>query len=223
MSRTDPLAPLALNLAGGATEIHLVRHAHAVPDEHVRGHHYDDYDRHPLSEHGRAQADAVAEHFAALKLAAVYASPIRRARETADAIAARAGHAVVEDGALREVEIGAFEGEMTMRERLDALAVIAIRDGSWDAVPGTEASAIVRARMTRAIDAIAARHRGGRVAVVSHAGSINAFLGAVAGTAHDFLFPLANASVTVVRVNSDRKLLMTANETAHLRAAKVRA
>jgi broad specificity phosphatase PhoE len=106
---------------------------------------------------------------------------------------------------------------MTMRARLEQLAIIAIRDGSWDAIPGTEPSAAVRTRMTDVLDAIAARHAGERVVAVSHAGAINAYLGTVAGTPHDFVFPLANASVSVVRVGAGRRLLMSANETAHLR------
>jgi broad specificity phosphatase PhoE len=76
--------------------------------------------------------------------------------------------------------------------------------------------------MLRALDAIAAEHPGRRVAVVSHAGAINAALGAIAGTAHDFLFPLANASVSVVRIGGGRRLLMSANETAHLHPAVAR-
>jgi probable phosphoglycerate mutase len=219
VSRVDPLEALGLSLASGATEIHLVRHADAVPDEDAAGAAYDAYDLHALSARGRAQAEATAERFAALGIVAVYASPIRRALETALAIAARTGIGdVATERDLREVEIGTLEaGEMTMRARLEQLAIIAIRDGSWDAIAGTEPSAAVRARMSGALDAIAARHAGERVVAVSHAGAINAYLGTVAGTPHDFVFPLANASVSVVRVGAGRRLLMSANETAHLR------
>jgi len=217
--RGDPLEPLGLSLASGATEIHIVRHADAVPDDGVASAAYQDYDLHALSERGRAQAEATAERFAALGVAAVYASPIRRALETGLAIAVRTGIAeVAKEHDLREVEIGDVQaGDLTMRERLEMLAVIAIRDGSWNAIPGTEPSAGVRARVTATLDRIAARHPGSRVVAVSHAGAINAFLGAVAGTPHDFVFPLANAAISVVRINGARRLLMSANETAHLR------
>ena len=77
---------------------------------------------------------------------------------------------------------------------------------------------------SHALDGIAARHPGERVAVVSHAGAINAALGRRSpGTPHDFVFPLANASISVVRINGERRLLMSANETAHLRAIPPRA
>ncbi|HWT06743.1 MAG TPA: histidine phosphatase family protein [Xanthomonadales bacterium] len=223
MSRVDPLDTLELSLRRGAAELHVVRHADAVPESDEAFTVYDDYEAHPLSARGRAQAEAVAEHLAELELAAVYASPIRRARETADAIAAAAGVKVHDEPGVREITIGPTGDAMALRDRLAWLAMIAMRDGSWNGIPGTELSASVRARMLGALDAIAARHPGARVAVVSHAGAINAALGAIASSDHDFLFPLANASVSVLRIGGGRRLLMSANETAHLAAIPSRA
>jgi broad specificity phosphatase PhoE len=224
VSRTDPLDALGLSLQRGAAELHVVRHADAVPASDDAFAVYDDYEAHPLSERGRAQARALGERFAELSLAAVYASPIRRARETAEAIASVAGVEIEDEPGVREIAIGPIEDAraMTMRARLEWLAMVAMRDGSWTGIPGTEPSHEVRARMLRALDAIAARHPGRRVAVVSHAGAINAALGAIMETAHDFVFPLANASVCVVRIGAGRRLLMSANETAHLAAVPAR-
>ena len=216
MSRTDPLDELGLSLRRGATELYVVRHADAVPESDESFTIYDDYEAHPLSARGRAQAEAAGERFAELEIAAVYASHIRRARETAEAIAAVARVDVREERDLREIEIGPTDSTMALRDRLAWLAMIAMRDGSWTGIPGTEPSAHVRERMLRAIDAIAERHAGTRVALVSHAGAINAALGAIVASDHDFLFPLANAGVSVLRVNAGRRLLMSANETAHL-------
>jgi probable phosphoglycerate mutase len=225
VSRTDPLDALGLSLQRGAAELHVVRHADAVPASDDAFAVYDDYEAHPLSERGRAQAGALGERFAELNLAAVYASPIRRARETAEAIASVAGLEIVDEPGVREIAIGAIDDAraMTMRARLEWLAMVAMRDGSWTGIPGTEPSQDVRARMLRALDTIAARHPGRRVAVVSHAGAINAALGAIMETAHDFVFPLANASVCVIRIGGGRRLLMSANETAHLAAVPARA
>jgi probable phosphoglycerate mutase len=216
LSRVDPLDALELSLKRGAAEVHVVRHADAVPDSDESFTIYDDYEAHPLSARGRAQAEAVAERFAGLQIAAIYASPIRRARETAEAIAAVAQLPVFDEPRVTEITIGATDDAMTLRDRLAWLAMIAMRDGSWEGIPGTEPSAAVRARMLEALDAIAARHPGERVAVVSHAGAINAALGAIASSDHDFLFPLANASVSVLRIGGGRRLLMSANETSHL-------
>ena len=218
MSRPDPLDELGLSLRRGAAELHVVRHADAVPESHESFTIYDDYEAHPLSARGRAQAAAVAQRFAELDVIAVYSSPVRRARETAETIAAAAGVAVREEPAVREIAIGPVDDELQLRERLAWLATVAMRDGSWEGIPGTETSTGVRSRVLGALDAIAVRHPGERVAVVSHAGAINAALGAIASSDHDFLFPLANASVSVVRIGNNRRLLMSANETAHLAA-----
>jgi broad specificity phosphatase PhoE len=218
VSRPDPLDQLGLSLRRGATELYVVRHADAVPDSGESFTIYDDYEAHPLSARGRAQAEAAGERFADLAIAAVYASHIRRARETAEAIAAVAGVEVREERGLREIEIGTVEDTMALADRLAWLAMVAMRDGSWTGIPGTEPSAAVRSRMLAALDGIAERHTGTRVAVVSHAGAINAALGAIVASDHDFLFPLANAGVSVLRIHAGRRLLMSANETGHLAA-----
>src|SRR5262249_58138144 len=64
----------------------------------------------PLTERGRAQAVALAERLADIALDAIYASDLRRARETADFVAARQGLAVLELRELREVDVGSWEG-----------------------------------------------------------------------------------------------------------------
>ncbi len=222
MSRQDPLDTLELSLRSGAAELHVVRHADAVPESDESFTVYDDYEAHPLSPRGRAQAQALGERFGELEIVAVYASPVRRAQETAEAIAAAAGVDVQVEPGVTEITIGATGDTMALRDRLAWLAMIAMRDGSWAGIPGTEPSVQVRARMLAALDTIAARHRGERVAVVSHAGAINAALGAIAASDHDFLFPLANASVSVLRIGGGRRLLMNANDTSHLAAIPAR-
>jgi probable phosphoglycerate mutase len=223
VSRQDPLDILELSLRRGAAELHVVRHADAVPESDDAFTVYGDYEAHPLSPRGRAQAEALAERFAASGVTAVYASPVRRAAETAEAIAGALGLAVQIEPGVTEITIGASDDTMSLRDRLAWLAMIAMRDGSWNGIEGTEPSSEVRMRMLTAFDAIAMRHAGERVAVVSHAGAINAALGAVVASDHDFLFPLANASVSVLRIGGGRRLLMSANDTSHLAAIPARA
>ncbi len=56
----------------------------------------------PLSGEGAAQARATARHFRQKKITSVYASPLRRAAETAAFIAMELGYGVTEDSRLRE-------------------------------------------------------------------------------------------------------------------------
>ena len=87
---------------GDVGEVLLIRHGQQEYDP--RGTTQDLIDP-PLSEHGRAQAQLLGKAFADTELAAIYASPLQRANDTA---AALAGHhevevKVIDD--LREIEI----------------------------------------------------------------------------------------------------------------------
>lgn len=212
----------------GATELYVIRHADALPDasEVVLGH----YDEQSLSDLGRRQAQALAESLRQIPLAAVYSAPLGRARQTAAPLAAALGlETRIEDG-LREVELGPLrptvapdatpaEYAEALKARLREIAMIAVGTGGWASLPGAEQSAALRARVTQAVAQIVARHPGERVALVSHAGTINAYFAAVLGLNRDYFFPTANTSVSVVRVKGPRTLIMTLNDVAHLRAA----
>jgi phosphohistidine phosphatase SixA len=71
--------------------VFLVRHASAAPGTPD--------DARPLTIEGRVEADALGERLAAARLDAVVSSPLRRARETAEAIAQACGlEAAVHEG-----------------------------------------------------------------------------------------------------------------------------
>ena len=66
---------------------------------------------HPLTETGRRQAEALAETLAGVSFARVYASPLLRARQTAELVARRlSAGPVIEAEALREYDVGVLEG-----------------------------------------------------------------------------------------------------------------
>ncbi len=198
----------------GACELLLIRHAEAEHPEHGASLEPREVDM-PLSARGHEQAERLALRLGKRRLNALYASPLRRTRETADAVAARTALTVVEDARLREVEIAGI-GPVALHD----LAEIALARGGWSHLPGTESSTAIRARMREAIDAIAQRHPGERVAILSHAGAINAYISMLLGLSGDFFFPAGNTSITVVRARDDRRLVVTLNDTAHLEFAR---
>ena len=69
----------------------------------------------PLNETGRAQAAAMHELTAGTAFAAVYASPLCRAVETAALIAGVGENAVIRDRRLIEVDFGRYEGKKYSR------------------------------------------------------------------------------------------------------------
>jgi broad specificity phosphatase PhoE len=85
----------------------LIRHAQTVWNRDRR---YQGWQNSPLSEVGRAQAEAVGRALAREPLKAVYSSTLGRARETAEAIAALHGLAVQPDPDFREMAFGEWEG-----------------------------------------------------------------------------------------------------------------
>jgi len=217
-----------LSLKRGGTEIYLIRHADALPgaEEVADG----GYDEQALSEVGRRQAEALGARMRGVPVAAVYSSPIGRARETAAAVATGHGLEVRIEHELREVELGPIGPDLNsgisqaelskmLRQRLGEIAAIAVTTGSWSSIPGSEPSARLRARVTAAIDGLARRHPGERIAVVSHAGAINAYIAAMLGLTNDYFFPAANTSVSIVRVKSARFMLLALNDVHHLLAA----
>jgi broad specificity phosphatase PhoE len=96
------------------------------------------------------------------------------------------------------------------------LAKVALTEGSWASIPDVEPGAEVKARMQAAVEDIVARHPRAQVAIVSHAGSINAYLAQLLGVPRDFFFPIGNASLNSVRVDGERTLLLRLNDIAHL-------
>ena len=212
----------------GGTEIYFIRHADALPDaaEVVLGH----YDEQSLSELGRKQAQALAEGLQGVTLTAIYSAPLGRARQTAAPLAESKGLEVQIEPELREVELGQLHPNVTegvspeeyaeaLKARLREIAAIAIGEGGWGSISGAEPSAALRERITVAVNGIVARHPGVSVALVSHAGVINAYFAAILGLQRDYFFPTANTSISVVRVKEPNTLIMALNDIAHLRAA----
>ena len=129
----------------------------------------------PLSPTGREQAEALAGWLAGETLAAVYTSPLRRARETAAALAPAP---MALDGLAEVGGTGEYTAAEVMRRNGDP-RYAALVAGDLE-VYGLDL-ADFRATVVAAIDGVVARHPGETVAVVSHAGVINAYLGAHLG------------------------------------------
>jgi probable phosphoglycerate mutase len=217
-----------MSLRHGGVELYLVRHADALPDadEVADG----GYDAQALSALGRRQAEALADRLRAISLAAIYTSPLARAIQTArpTAVSHELGVQRVEE--LREIALGTLESDAPggatpeevsalLRTRLREIATIAVSTGSWESIPGTEPSTLLRARLTAAMNRIIASHSGERVLIVSHAGAINAYLAALLGISHDYFFPTANTSISVIRAQGERRMLFSLNDIAHLAQA----
>jgi broad specificity phosphatase PhoE len=135
----------------------------------------------PLTARGRAQAADLAARLADLPLDAVYASDLRRARDTAEPVATAHGIELVQLPELREVNVGSWQG--LTREEAEARFPAGFqrwREGGTGWESG-ESYGEMSARVLAAVKRIANEHRGGRVLVVTHGGPIRAIHGAALG------------------------------------------
>ena len=176
-----------------------------------------------LSKLGRAHAAAIADALREERIDALYSSDLSRALETARPVAAAHAIPVLSDARLREFDFGAWEG-LTWDEIVAANPHLAGRGSTAAklyAPQGGESFAEVRRRIESFISEARARHSGGRIAVVTHAGPLHAALSVLgletAGTSADNLsvrftpggitrIVLGDRGARVVDLNSVRHL-----------------
>lgn len=154
------------------TRILAVRHGETAwnRDTRIQGH--TDI---ALSDHGQWQAERLAEALSDEPIAAVYASDLSRALETAKAVARRHDRPVHTQPGLRERGFGRFEGhtwaELEARYPEEALAW---RKRVPDfAPPGGETLLQLRERVTHTVATLASRHPGEQILVVAHGGVLD--------------------------------------------------
>ena len=126
----------------------------------------------PLNEVGHAQAARMAQALAGEPVAAVYASDLSRAWETARYLGQATGLAVSPEPALRERAFGDFEGR-TFAEIESALPEQARRLRQRDphfTPHGGESLVMLRDRVVAAAERLAAGHPGELIALVAHGG-----------------------------------------------------
>ena len=180
---------LGLRDSGGATRLVLVRHAET--EERARGLCVGRLDV-PLGKAGHRQAERLAAALADEQLAAVYTSPLARARDTAGPIGAAQGVEPVVVGALLELDFGELEGLPFERIEAEHPALFLAWMETPDEVrfPGGESLEDLRARVLPAVARLRARHDGGAVAVVAHAGVLRVILAEALGLTGAALFRL---------------------------------
>jgi len=172
----------------------------------------------PLTDFGRRQAEALADRLASHPIAAVYASGLQRARDTAQATAARHGLEVTVIDGLRECGLGEAEGRTwaEVQERW----VIGLGARWADAITGAEPGDEVRARVSSTIDTLLERHRDEVALCVSHAGAITHAMQHVLGLPLDqgARMPVRHVALNVVEWSERGPMLTALNDECHLEA-----
>ncbi|HYO75872.1 MAG TPA: histidine phosphatase family protein [Thermoanaerobaculia bacterium] len=188
------------------TTLLLLRHAHTEANEHGSSPRMAGWCDIAVSAQGEAQLAALRRVALGALAPLVYSSTSPRALRTA-AAAAR-GRRVVPLRSLREISCGDVEGWLikdVMRSHPELWERNMAQDDPDFGWPGGESYARFRARVLRALRGIAARHRGERVLVATHAGAIAQVAGHIDGVtaARWELHRPANCSVTTVECDRD--------------------
>ena len=169
-----------------------------------------------LSERGREQAQRAAERIAELgKIAAVYSSPLERARETAAPIARLTKNTTRIERGLIECDFGAWTGQSLRRLMKKPEWSQVQRSPSTFRFPAGESFVEMQTRMVSAVDAIRRRHPGRTVVCVSHADTIKAAVAHATGTPLDLFqrIVISTCSVTAIMYSDGGPIVLTVNST----------
>jgi broad specificity phosphatase PhoE len=204
----------------------LIRHAESEGNREWRLQGQREY---PITDRGRCQAQALARQLAGRQVVAVYSSPLRRAWDTAGAMAEALGLTAQAVPAVQEYDFGELSG-LTWREiheRAPSVAAAVVSRGAeYPNYPGEEGREAFRQRVCGALWDLRERHHGETIAVVTHAGAIAVFLMEVLGRPYrrPIPFVVENGSITVVETLGQRwpgapqAVLASLNDVCHLSA-----
>jgi len=173
-----------------------------------------------LSDEGHRQAEATGRFLAELAIDAVYASPLLRARQTAEAIAGpqRLSVEVVDD--LTEVDVGVWDGlgwDEIERNHPEAYRHF-MDDASIHPYLGGENLTTVQQRAVPALENLMAENSGRTIVAVSHNIVNRTYLAHLLGLplVAFRMIPQDNCGINVLRWRKGRAKLVSVNTLAHL-------
>lgn len=203
-----------------ATELWVIRHGESTWN--VEGRYQGQTDV-PLSHVGVLQAASLAERLTGQGFAAVYSSDLRRAVQTAEAVAERLSDppAITLEPELREIDVGELSGLVyaDIRERHPQYLTDLAADPWQTRRPGGESMQDLSARSGAALRAICARHPGERVLVFTHGGVVRVAVGLALGGVPEGAWArlsVTNTSITRVLLGASGGTLLGFNDDAHL-------
>ncbi|NDJ34836.1 MAG: MSMEG_4193 family putative phosphomutase [Chloroflexi bacterium] len=176
-----------------------------------------------LNEEGQRQAALLGERLATAKLVAIYSSPLERAVETAEAIAAH--HDALElqiEAGIGEVDFGEWTGKRLKKLARTRLWRVVQGHPSGARFPGGESFLEMQFRLVSTLDMLAQRHPTGQVAIVAHSDVIKAVFAHYAGIHLDLFqrIVVSPASLTIVALSRFGPHIVRLNDTSHYESPK---
>jgi probable phosphoglycerate mutase len=178
-----------------------------------------------LSLLGEEQARATGDRLASTKVDRVVSSPLLRAYQTANAVAAPHSLEVVRDHGLAEYDIGDASGltSAEIRERYPHV-MEAYRRGERPGFPGEEGRDAFQERVLQTVAHL--RELPGTTVAVAHGGVISLLCSVAIGLDQRFrpgVFQVANCSITKITADRMGRLVIERhNDTCHLQGLTTR-
>ncbi|CAB4884338.1 unannotated protein [freshwater metagenome] len=203
------------------TTIHFIRHGETIltPTRKFSGTGALDPE---LTEDGLAQAERVAAEVVKLKPEVLISSPLKRARQTADAIAQTTSLEVIEDTDWYELSFGTWDGksiEEVKNETPDDYQ--AWLDSSSYGPGGGESYDEARIRIDAALEKVVAEYPGKSIVVVTHNGVIKSAVNIVIDGPNDGVFHMdaTPCSISTISIwpSDGLRALRSFNERGHHR------
>lgn len=180
----------------------------------------------PLDATGREQAKTLARRLAKMPPpAAIYCSPLMRARQTIEPYVEMTGADVTYEDDVAEWFGGDWEFkefEELLAEHPEVTTRILFQDPLFHLAPRSEILHHFQWRVIQAIERALTEHVDGDLWVVCHGGVINAYVGHVLGIQdQDMFFLPPNASLNTLKVTGDRRAVWFLADDAHVTAPEL--
>jgi broad specificity phosphatase PhoE len=171
-----------------------------------------------LSARGRAEIAAVADRLAEEAIAALYASPLQRTRESAEILSTRLDLPINYCDDLIELDFGEWTGLTFDAVRTDERWQLWSTCRSIATVPGGESMRQVQERAVKALFEIRQAHRDGTALIVSHGDVIRAALLFALGMPLDFYWRIevGLASLSTIHIDDKGIRVLAVNERPRL-------
>lgn len=158
----------------------------------------------PLTKNGLRQAENAARRLRDIPFAAAYASPLKRAKDTAKIVAApHKGLCITEEESLREFSFGIYETHNMdgLKDECPGIWALFTKTPSRLTAPGGDCTLARVAESKRFTDKLIKEHFGENVLCVSHGFGISFFLAAALGIPLESArcFASGNTALTILQ------------------------
>ena len=179
----------------------------------------------PLTESGRAQAEAIAGRLCEVEVKALYSSDLGRAYATAQIVSDKTGQDIIIDKRLRELNLGKFEGltEEEVRKRFPE-EYRYLKNAAPDYIyPEGESKRQFSLRVISCLEELMGKHLGDQIVVITHGGALSRLIRYTLGmpVVGSNEYKVCNAALNVFSYQNKRWQLEIWGDLSHLTEVKI--